>query len=67
MLLDELRVFIISLFYSVCFCLTVGRKISTVGLGTALQARRPQVPFPVVSWEFSFDVFLLATLWTCID
>jgi len=36
---------------------------SAVGWGTALQAGRWQVRFPMVSLEFFIDVILPATLW----
>ena len=35
-----------------------------VGLGTALQARRSRVRFPMVSLEFFIDKILPAALWT---
>jgi len=36
---------------------------SSVGWGTALQARRSRVRFPIVSLEFFFDKIFPATLW----
>jgi hypothetical protein len=41
----------------------VGAQSGAVGWGTALQDRRPQVRFPMVSLEFSFDIISPAALW----
>ena len=38
-------------------------RTKLVGSGTALQARRSRVRFPMVSLEFSIDIILLAALW----
>jgi len=40
----------------------VGACGGAIGSGTALQARRLQVRFPMVSLEFFFDIILLAAL-----
>ena len=40
-----------------------GARSGTVGWGTALQAGRSQVWFPMVSLGFFIDLILLATLW----
>jgi hypothetical protein len=42
---------------------TLRTRGGTVGLGTALQAGRPRVRFPIVSLEFFIDIILLAALW----
>jgi len=41
-----------------------GERGSAVGWGTALQAGRLRVRFPMVSLEFFIDVILPAALWT---
>ena len=40
-----------------------GARGGTVGWGTALQAGRSRVRFPMVSLEFFIDIILPATLW----
>ena len=40
-----------------------GARRSAVGLGTALQAGRSRVRFPMVSLEFFTDIILPAALW----
>jgi len=42
-----------------------GARGGAVDWGTALQAGRSRVPFPVVSLEFFIDIILSATLWFC--
>jgi hypothetical protein len=42
---------------------TVQARGGTVGWGTALQAGRSRVRFPMVSLEFFIDIILLASLW----
>jgi hypothetical protein len=44
------------------FC-SEGAHVGAVGWGTALQAGRSQVRFPMVSLEFFFDMIRLAALW----
>jgi len=41
----------------------MGARSSAVGWGTALQAGRSRVRFPVVSLEFLIDIILPAALW----
>jgi len=41
----------------------LGARGGTVGSGTALQAGRSQVRFPMVSLEFFIDIILPTTLW----
>ena len=40
-----------------------GARSGAVGVGTALQAGRSWVRFPLVSLEFFIDIILPATLW----
>ena len=42
-----------------------GARDRAVGSGTALQAGRSRVRFPMVSLEFFIDMILLAALWSC--
>jgi hypothetical protein len=44
--------------------LVTGVRGSAFGLGTAIQAGRTQVRFPMVSLEFFIDIILLASLWS---
>jgi hypothetical protein len=41
----------------------MGARGDTVGRGTALQAGRSRVRFPMVSLEFFIDIILPAVLW----
>ena len=41
----------------------LGASGGAVGLGTALQAGRSRVRFPMVSLEFFIDIIFLAALW----
>ena len=34
-----------------------------VGTGTALQAQRMRIRFPMVSWEFFIDIIIPVALW----
>jgi hypothetical protein len=43
--------------------LTAGVRGGAVGWGTALQAGRSRVRFPMVSLEFFIDIILLVALW----
>ena len=45
-----------------CICVR-GAPGGAVGWGTALQAGRSRVRFPMVSLEFFIDIILLAALW----
>jgi len=45
-------------------CHHVGARGGAVGLGTALQAGRSRVRFPMVSLEFFIDIILPAALWS---
>ena len=40
-----------------------GTRGGAVGRGTALQAKRSRVRFPMMSLEFFIDMILLAALW----
>jgi hypothetical protein len=42
-----------------------GVRGGAVGLGTAVQAGRSRVRFPMVSLKFFIDIILLAALWPC--
>jgi hypothetical protein len=42
---------------------TSGARSGAVGWGTALQARRSRVRFPMVSLDFFIDIILPAALW----
>ena len=48
-----------------CFmvCVLLGARSGAVAWGTALQARKPRVRFPVVSFEFFIDIIRPAALW----
>jgi len=41
----------------------LGVRGGAVSWGTALQAGRSQVRFPMMSWEFFIDIFLQVALW----
>jgi len=43
-------------FYSLSYLLALGARGGTVGWGTALQARRSRVRFPMVSLKFFIDI-----------
>jgi len=43
--------------------ISLGVRGGAVGRGTALQAGRSRVPFPMVSLNFFFDIILPAALW----
>ena len=40
--------------------------VGTVGRGTALQAGRSQVQFPLILTEFFIDLILSAAVWPCV-
>jgi hypothetical protein len=43
-----------------------GASVGAVGRGTALQAGRSRVRFPMVSLDFFIDIFLPAALWSWV-
>ena len=50
-------------FYVVNNHLNIGARGGAIGWGTALQAGRSRVRFPMVSMEFFIDVILPAAIW----
>jgi len=43
----------------------MGARGGAVGRGTALQAGRSRIRFPMVSLEFFIDIILPSALWPC--
>ena len=61
--IEVLRMFKHLSLFTYPYISTIGACGGAVGRGTALQAGRSRVRFPMVSLEFLIDIILPATLW----